>query len=145
MGIRKGPVLRELELIPDPRRQAEHKARRIAERFQARRASDPKGTRPVIKRGGIDIEVVEGPDLVGDLVRVVVRAYKGGQELPVDNPYYFRNPPVTVHDGTFEETTDPVTGRSVRLPNLVEDVEAAFEEALVSAVVSVARQRGATV
>lgn len=143
MAITRGPISRELELLPDPRQQAAHKARRIVERFAQLRQGDPKGARHLIRKDDLEVEIVEGPDLVDGLVRVVIRASKGGKELPVDNPYFFANPPVLVHDGTFEETTDPVTGRSVRVPNLKEDPEAAFEEAVASAALAVARMRGA--
>ena len=53
----------------------------------------------IFQRGDVLIEVLE-IGLKDDLLRVVINASKGGEVLKVDNPLYFKNPPIKVPDGT---------------------------------------------
>lgn len=47
-----------------------------------------------------DIEILEQPGIEKGLLKVVIKASKDGKELFIDNPLYFQNPPLMVHDGT---------------------------------------------
>lgn len=81
---------------------------------------------PIFPGHGFDIEILDVSS-EGDLLRVVVRAWKNGQEVLVDNPLLFKNPPILVPDGTFTEVTDD-HGKQYNRPNFKEDVSEALRQ-----------------
>ena len=50
----------------------------------------------------VDVEIV-GVGHEGDLLRVEARCWLDGIEVPVDNPLLYKNPPMMVPDGTYDE------------------------------------------
>lgn len=61
-----------------------------------------------------------------DLLRVDVKASRNGQDLKVDNPLFFKNPPVKVPTGKFHK--EVVDGQEKDVPNFREDPEEALKE-----------------
>lgn len=66
----------------------------------------------------------------GDLFKVVVRAYVDGKKIFVDNPYYFRNPPISVEDGTFQTATNE-KDEEIQVPNTKVDLVGAVKKMII--------------
>jgi len=85
----------------------------------------PHAFRRTHKGHAVDVQIVEVSEeesASGPLLRVVARVWRDGVEVQVDNPLFYLNAPMLVHDGTFEI----VDGERVR--NLVEDPQAALQQ-----------------
>lgn len=93
--------------------------------------------------------VIESRSLLrGKMLRVVLDAFTAdGEKLPgpADRSFDFTNPPIVVHDGTWRNETDPLTGQGSILPNFKENVRGAFEEMVAGAVLREARRLGAKI
>ena len=77
------------------------------------------------KRGNIDVEIVSvGHE--GELLKVIAKAWRGGVEVSVDNPLFYKNAPMLVPDGTFETVTDAITGKPRQEANFHEDANEAL-------------------
>ncbi len=120
-----------------------------AKRFGGKRISNLIKDLPVHKRGeikaqemakvdlqdfslnGVEVKILEAPQEVNGCLSVSVSAKRGGVDLKVDNPIYFQNPPIMVHNGTFYQEYDPIAGGVVDKKNFVEDPEQALKEIIV--------------
>lgn len=129
-----GPVERELARVTDRRARGRLKAQRLVE-------ASPSLSRP-FQYQGVQITILDGPKLAGDLVAVTVSARQGRTLLPVDNPYLFVNPPILVPDGTYREVVDPATEQVYQVPNHKENLTAALQAMIGDAVLATARRRG---
>lgn len=79
------------------------------------------------------------------VARVTARVV-GGAELPVDaGGYEFVNPPVKVHDGTWRQEADPISGQMMDVPNHAGRPVEAFQRIVLDAVLGYARAHGAAV
>ena len=77
---------------------------------------------------GIDVRI-NNLSKESDLLRVDVTAWKDGEKLKVDNPYWFKNPPVKVPNGKFHR--ELIEGEEFDMPNMEYNPEAALQEILV--------------
>ena len=91
---------------------------------------------------GVTISIVSGPRYDADrrFVEVEIAAVDAkGNQLLVDNPYQFANPPLKVPDGTYRKIPSFVTGApDLVVANTREDVQAAFQIMVTQAVMYVA-------
>lgn len=81
---------------------------------------------------GYKIEIVSKEEVDG-LLKVVVTAEEGGKALKLNNPYFFKNPPIKVPDGT--KRTESIEGTDVELDNFKIDPEAALREIIYQTIV----------
>ena len=75
---------------------------------------------------GFDIELLE-VGIEGELLKVIARATKNGQEVFASNPLYYKNPPILVPDGTKKPFTNEL-GITYMIDNFKEDLEEALRE-----------------
>lgn len=83
------------------------------------------------QKDGFDIEILEVSEERG-LLKVMIRAFEDGQELKLNLPFYFGNPPTKVPDGTKKEID--LGNKKVMISNFKEDVLGALEEMVADAV-----------
>ena len=84
-------------------------------------------------RFGIDIRISRFPTVENGMLKVSVRAWKDGRELWVNNPLYFKNPPIMVPDGTYHKIIDE-KGKEQDVMNLVEDPLEALKQIIADTV-----------
>ncbi len=97
--------------------------------------------------GGVRVRLMERPELMrsedGELsgIKVRIRAWKDGQELPTDDGVHIAvNPPIKVPDGTWRvENTE---GAEQDIKNLQESPATSLRDWLVESVASAARREG---
>lgn len=76
---------------------------------------------------GIKIHIKEISEENG-LLKIRAYAERGGFQIPLDNPFYFQNPPIMVPDGTFHK--EKIGGEEFEVHNFKEDLEEALKEFL---------------
>lgn len=76
------------------------------------------------ERYGFDIEILSTV-FVKDRLSVVLRAWKDGKEIEVNNPFEYINPPINVPDGTKSEMA--FAGKIFLVDNFKEDVDEALK------------------
>lgn len=76
------------------------------------------------KVGDLAVEILKSEANGRDLV-LELKVMRGKKEVPVDNPFIFRNPPIMVPDGTYREEVED--GETVRKANFKEDAQAAIK------------------
>ena len=79
---------------------------------------------------GIEVDIEEQPVYEQDCVKIVIKAKKGADELAVDNPYYFYNPPVLVPTGTTHIVHDDIAG-DIDVPDYEENAQLALQENII--------------
>lgn len=60
------------------------------------------------------------------LLKVVVSATKSGKALKINNPLYYKNPPISTPDGTKSNAL--INGRNVQVDNYKTDAAEALKE-----------------
>lgn len=71
------------------------------------------------------------------LLKVVVDVKKGGENVFIDNPLYFQNPPIMVPDGTTRTVVQvggEFDGKKSEVPNYKVDVKQALMDIVFNAV-----------
>lgn len=62
-------------------------------------------------------------------VSLSIKNPQTGENIFVDNPCQWQNPPYKVEDGTFYKEVDPILGE-IDIPNLVDDPKEAFKRCI---------------
>lgn len=84
----------------------------------------------------VEVEIVSvSQELVNgnDLLKVIARAWMDGNEVSVDNPLYYMNPPICVPDGTFETRIDEF-GKEMQISNFIENPEEALRQIVLETI-----------
>ena len=81
---------------------------------------------------GFDVTVLE-KSIEGDMLKVVVDATFKGKPINIDNPLYYKNPPILVPDGTKRSITNNL-GVTYEIDNFKEDPEEAFKNIIIDTI-----------
>lgn len=109
----------------------------------------PEGERLAFVEAGIQVEVLNGPDVVRNRLnnvvglRVTARGRDANGLLPPGRDVHrVINPPIMMPDGTTTTVVDPLTGESKEVPNYAEQPLAAFKAWLAESIKVAARAQG---
>lgn len=78
---------------------------------------------------GYNVTVLEKA-IEGDMLKVVVEATFKGKTVNVDNPLYYKNPPILVPDGTKQSVTNNF-GVTYEIDNFKEDPVESFKKIII--------------
>lgn len=119
-----------LDAISDPKKRANRKADYLYQFF-----SDGSISGHYTYVFGVYTITVTNAERIGAVIWFTLSATKGRQSVDVgDGRFGFVNPPLMVHDKTFREEIDALTGEMVTILNSKIDVLAAFENMVGEAV-----------
>jgi hypothetical protein len=101
----------------------------VKERSQIKAKALSKAVTRSFSRDGFEVNILS----IGyekDLLRLIVEVKKDGVLFFVDNPLYYHNPPIMIHDGTYHIAKDH-RGQNYEHQNFVEDIEESLKEIII--------------